>query len=79
MGGKVYFKNFGLTYAPHPPTRCWFVSLGPYDCRAWKTDRSVDTTRSIYPDSDYVELGSFAGMVLDEAFNGETKEILDNY
>lgn len=79
LGGKVYFKNFGLTYAPHPPTRCWFVSLGPYDCRAWKTDRSVDTTRSIYPDSDYVELGSFAGMVLSEAFNGETKEILDNY
>lgn len=79
IGGKVYFKNFGLTYAPHPPTRCWFVSLGPYDCRAWKTDRAVDTTRAIYPDSGYVELGHFSGMNLSEAFNGEIEEILANH
>lgn len=79
VGGKVYFKNFDMTYAPHPPTRCWFVSLGPYDCRAWKTDRGVDTTRAIYPDSGYLELGSFTGMKLNEAFNGHAEEIIANF
>ena len=79
VGGSVWFKNFGFTYAPHPPTRCWFVSLGPYDCRAWKTDRAVDTTRAINPDSGYQKLGTFSGMSLKEAFNGQTEDILANF
>lgn len=78
IGGRLYFKNFNITSytAPHPPTRCWFVSLGPYDCRAWKTNRGVDTTRAINPDSDYLELGSFTGMNLGEAFNNDVEDIL---
>ena len=69
--GRVYFKNFELTYAPHPPTFCWFVSLGPYDCRAWKSGEGVKTTKAINPDSGYQELGSFSGLNLEDAFNGE--------
>lgn len=79
VGGSVWFKNFGMTYAPHPPTRCWFVSLGPYDCRAWKTSRGVETTRAIEPDGGYVKLGTFSGLSLKEAFNGQTEDILANY
>lgn len=70
-GGRVYFKNFDLTYAPHPPTRCWFVRRGPYDCRAWKDGKGVDSTRAINPDNGYVLLGSFEDLDLETAFNGE--------
>jgi hypothetical protein len=81
-GGSVWYKNFGLTYAPnplygslpgfgHPGTYCWFISLGPYDCRAWKDGRNVNTTRAIEPDNNYVKLGTFENMSLEEAFNGE--------
>lgn len=82
VGGSVWFKNFELTYAPNPlygylpgfgrpQTYCWFISLGPYDCRAWKTDRGVETTRAVHPDSGYKKLGTFEGMSLREAFNNE--------
>ena len=70
VGGSVWFKNFGLTYAPHPPTRCWFVSIGPYDCRAWKSGDGVNTTKAINPDSGYVKLGEFEDLSLEDAFNG---------
>ncbi len=82
VSGSVWYKNFGLTYAPNPlygylpefgrpKTYCWFISLGPYDCRAWKKDRVVETTRDINPDNGYTKLGTFGGMSLGEAFNGE--------
>ena len=71
VSGSVWFKNFTLTYAPHPPTHCWFVSLGPYDCRAWRAEHGVNTTAAVLPDSGYVKLGSFSELSLEEAFNGE--------
>lgn len=80
--GRVYFKNFDFTNAPNPltgtlpyfgspRTYCWFISLGPYDCRAWPTSRGVETTRAINPDNGYKLLGSFNSLILDDAFNGE--------
>lgn len=69
VSGSVWFKNFGYTYAPRPPAWCWFVSLGPYDCRAWKSGEGVNTTASIYPDNGYKKLGSFEDMDLQDAFN----------
>lgn len=71
VGGSVWFKNFGLTYAPHPPTYCWFVSLGPYDCRAWKSGDGVKTTKAVEPDSGYKLLGRFTDLNIKEAFNDE--------
>lgn len=68
--GSVYFKNFGLTYAPHPPTYCWFVSLGPYDCRSWISGNGVNTFQTLYPNNGYVTLGTFAGLSIGNAFNG---------
>ncbi len=70
-GGSVWFKNFDpkATFF-HPPTRCWFVSRGPYDCRSWISGKGVDTFRSINPDSGgYKRLGRFSGLDLKKAFN----------
>ena len=80
--GRVYFKNFDLAYAPNPlygylpgfgspRTYCWFISIGPYDCRAWKSGYGVDTKKAINPDSDYKLLGTFDGLNVEDAFNDE--------
>jgi hypothetical protein len=72
-GGKLYFKNFtappyyGSPY-PYSPTHCWFISLGPNDCRAWKSGNGVNTLQSRYPDQGYKLLGSFQGLDLKKAF-----------
>ncbi|MCB0421739.1 MAG: hypothetical protein KDD61_12135 [Bdellovibrionales bacterium] len=71
--GSVWFKNFGLTYAPHPPTHCWNVSLGPYDCRSWKSGEGVNTTAAINPTDGYVKLGTFENLNIGQAFNGEAQ------
>lgn len=71
VSGSVWFKNFPYSYAPHPPTYCWFVSLGPYDCRSWKDGKTVDTTRSLYPTDGYIKLGSFQDMDVKKAFNNQ--------
>ena len=68
--GSIWFKNFGYTYAPRPPSWCWFVSLGPYDCRAWKSGREVNTTAAVNPDNGYKKLGIFSDLDLNKAFNG---------
>lgn len=68
--GSIWFKNFGYTYAPRPPAWCWFVSLGPYDCRAWKSGNGVNTTQAINPDNGYKKLGTFSDLDLEKAFNG---------
>lgn len=83
VGGSIWYKNFTTTYAPHPPTRCWFVGLKnnnptPYDCRPWPRDDDNpllrnNTYASVNPTSDsgYVQLGTFSGLDLSQAFNGE--------
>jgi hypothetical protein len=69
--GSVWFKNFGLTYAPHPPTYCWFVSRGPYDCRAWPDGSGMNTYQSVNPGGGYTKLGTFTGMSIKGAFNNQ--------
>jgi hypothetical protein len=71
VNGSVWFKNFGLTYAPHPPTYCWFVYKGPYDCRPWPDGNGMNTAQSPNPGAGYVRLGNFSGMSLRAAFNNE--------
>lgn len=80
--GLVYYKNFKETMAPNPLTGslpgfgsprtfCWFISLGPYDCRAWPTKKGIDINRAVYPDNGYKVLGRFSNLRLNEAFNNE--------
>ena len=73
VNGSIWFKNFGLTYAPHPPTHCWKVSLGPYDCRSWKSGEGVNTTSAVNPTNGYIKLGTFQGLNFSQAFNGEAE------
>lgn len=70
--GNVWFKNFTSTYAPHPPTYCWFVSTGPYNCQAWNYGSGINTYQADNPDysSGWTQLGTFSGLDLLKAFNG---------
>ncbi|MCB0415586.1 MAG: hypothetical protein KDD50_14710, partial [Bdellovibrionales bacterium] len=75
--GSIWFKNFDLVSSPYvltpplPPSHCWFISVGPYDCRSWKSGDGVNTTAAIYPTNGYKKLGSFSGLNLSSAFNGD--------
>ncbi len=71
VGGSVWFKNFGATYAPKPPmTRCWFIRRGPYDCRTFMSGGGVSTTSSVNPNNGgYRKLGNFTGLSKSQAFN----------
>ena len=70
-----YNKNLLFNVEPLPtlsqlPVKCWFKTIGPYDCRTWRTDRSVDTSRAVEPDDNcYAKLGDFEGLDITEAFN----------
>lgn len=72
--GSIWFKNFKLNglAAPQPGKRCWFISLGPYDCRTFiytsKDEGKMDTTFALYPSNGYTKLGSFEKLDLKTAF-----------
>ena len=72
VSGTVWMKNFAATRAPHPPTYCWFVSFGPFDCRPWPVGEGMNTFASKDPQGGYVKLGTFSGLSLRAAFNNET-------
>lgn len=72
VSGSVWFKNFASTEQSHPSTYCWFVTSGPYDCRAWKNALGVvESTSSVFPDNGYVRLGTFSDLEVTKAFNNE--------
>lgn len=80
--GKVFFKNFQCNRNPGDPEcnpvkpkRCWFISIGPYDCAAFKTGSlngdgswQIRTEIRTYPE-DYTLLGSFREMNSNRALN----------
>lgn len=73
VNGSVWFKNFRNTYAPHPPTYCWFVlDPWPYDCRPWPNNDGVNTFADKNPQNGYVKLGTFTGLSIKAAFNNDT-------
>ncbi len=71
-GGEIWVKNMPGAFSaysptgtyPLAPTSCWFISLGPGDCRAWKTDRAIDITKAQTqdPDNNYRKVGRFSGL-----------------
>jgi hypothetical protein len=81
--GSVWYKNFtgtGPIDGPIPGTSCWFISAGPYDCRAWIDGSGVNTLGGLFPTvgasstnaspNIYQKLGTFSGLDLSNAFNG---------
>ncbi len=72
--GRIWFKNFVLKSgsAPHPPTYCWFVSLGPYDCRPWPSGKGMKSPGSVTPSGGgYKLLGRFSNLDISETFNNQ--------
>lgn len=50
VGGSIWFKNYAITNAPYSGLPCWFVELGPYDCRTFlKNNEDLVTTSALYP------------------------------
>ncbi len=69
VSGSIWFKNLGnFEGAYMPPTHCWFISIGPNDCRAWKSGEGVNTTKAVNPDNGYAKLGTFSNLDIVDAF-----------
>lgn len=65
LSGSVWFRNFPVVQAPQGALRrCWFITLGPYDCRS----NSVSKKTAIYPADTYRKLGTFSGLSKAAAF-----------
>ena len=85
VSGSVYYANFAPASAygyppPQADRRCWFVTLGPYDCRAFLVGDTIVSTSALYPESrtqsaggstvaPYKKLGTFTNLNMNAAFN----------
>lgn len=79
LKGSIYFKNFPTSMATQSPEKCWFIRIGPYDCRSFLLNNSSDRSeRDIWSFSDpvtpsasdgYRKLGTFTGLNKDKAFH----------
>lgn len=89
--GRVYFRNFDFGVCSNPPpwmpaqcnvqspSKCWNISLGPYDCRAYMKDGKVrpdiidlpgfGSDPDGYNGPGYQQLFTFTNMDLDAALN----------
>ena len=57
-GGR-YIGLGGAGLPNHPSKKCWEVAGTPFDCRAWKTKRAVNTFQALEPGHCYTKLGNF--------------------
>jgi hypothetical protein len=78
VAGSVWYKNFGVTNAPASPEKCWFVRIGPMDCRTFMpgdgsstpdAGSNIVTTSALFPSNGYKKLGTFTGLSRSKAFN----------
>lgn len=73
VDGSVWFKNFTNTGAYQSPEKCWFIRIGPFDCRTFVIGSSssgvINTTSALYPGNGYQRLGTFKGLDKLRAFN----------
>jgi hypothetical protein len=67
--GSVWFKNFPNGYATQSPEMCWFIQIGPYNCRTFLSGINVVTTSAVYPGNGFQQLGTFTGLNIKQAFN----------
>jgi hypothetical protein len=73
VSGSIWFLNPSTQYGdgPPPPSFCWFVSLGPYDCQSWaNSNGDINTYEAVNPNQGYIQLGTFTGLNVSQAFNG---------
>ncbi|MES2769634.1 MAG: hypothetical protein V4596_10870 [Bdellovibrionota bacterium] len=89
--GRVYFRNFDFGVCSNPPpwmaaqcniqspSKCWNISAGPYDCRAYMSGKNVKPDAVDLPgygsDPDgyngpgYQQLFTITNLDIDEALN----------
>ena len=49
--------------------KCWFLTIGPFDCRTWRKGKGVNTFKAVEPDDRcYSKLGTFEGLDIPKAF-----------
>ncbi len=49
--------------------KCWFLTIGPFDCRTWRHGKGVNTFKAVEPDDNcYSKLGTFEGLDIPKAF-----------
>jgi len=92
LQGDVYFRNFDLGICQQPPEwlppqcqqqsgyKCWNISAGPYDCRAFLSSGNVRPDivdapgfgdhQGGYAGPGWQHLGTFTGLDLSTALNG---------
>lgn len=72
VGGSLWFKNFPPTYATQSAEKCWFIRIGPFDCRTFiwgnEADSVIITNLGLYPGNGYQRLGTFDGLEKARAF-----------
>jgi hypothetical protein len=65
LTGSIWYKNFPtVTNVQGPLRKCWYITLGPYDCRS----NPVIYKNGIYPTDTYRKLGTFTGLSKSKAF-----------
>lgn len=79
LKGSIYFKNFTTSYATQSPEKCWFIRIGPYDCRSFLIGSGSDKSEwevhsfsdPVTPSSSdgYKKLGTFIGLNKNKAFS----------
>ena len=69
FSGSVWFKNYSYTYAVKPTyTRCWEISIGPYDCRDFVVNDKIRPDLDNTPNT-YQKLGEFYNLDVSQAFD----------
>lgn len=65
VSGSLWYRNYVQSLSPQSYLRkCWFIYLGPYDCRSG----TVIQKSSPYPSDGYKLLGTFTGLDMNKAF-----------
>ena len=68
---QTYIRHYNQQREPlsQGKSKCWFISNGPFDCRAWRLGNGVNTLRRLEPDNNcYTKLGEFSGLDVLKAF-----------
>jgi hypothetical protein len=75
--GKIFYRNWDYSACGSgppwycnvkPPTMCWFISRGPYQCQAFLDNGEIDLESRMYPET-YTLLGTFEGLDMNAALN----------
>lgn len=69
--GSVWFRNFQVAPSTQSQEKCWFIQIGPYDCRAFVGSNGfINPKLRTYPNNPsdgYTRLGTFNDLDVSKA------------